>query len=58
MKEIIDALKLQNAYEFVKDSNGINTNIGDAGNKLSGGQKQRLSIARAVFKKSTNNDFG
>jgi subfamily B ATP-binding cassette protein MsbA len=30
--------------------NGIETNIGDAGNKLSGGQKQRLSIARAVLK--------
>ena len=49
--EIIDALKVANAYEFVKDlPNGINTNIGDAGNKLSGGQKQRLNIARAVLK--------
>jgi len=50
-EEIIDALKVANAYEFVKDlPNGIETNIGDAGNKLSGGQKQRLSIARAVLK--------
>lgn len=49
--EIIDALKVANAYEFVKDlPNGIETNIGDAGGKLSGGQKQRLSIARAVLK--------
>lgn len=49
--EIIEALKVANAYEFVKDlPNGINTNIGDAGNKLSGGQKQRLNIARAVLK--------
>ena len=49
--EIIAALKIANAYEFVKDlPNGINTNIGDAGGKLSGGQKQRLSIARAVLK--------
>ena len=49
--DIIDALKIANAYEFVKDlPNGIYTNIGDAGNKLSGGQKQRLSIARAVMK--------
>ncbi len=49
--EIIEALKIANAYEFVKDlPNGINTNIGDAGGKLSGGQKQRLSIARAVLK--------
>ena len=50
-EEIIEALKIANAYEFVKDlPNGINTNIGDAGNKLSGGQKQRLNIARAVLK--------
>ena len=50
-EEIIQALKTANAYEFVKDlPEGINTNIGDSGNKLSGGQKQRLSIARAVLK--------
>ena len=49
--EIIEALKVANAWEFVKDlPDGINTNIGDAGGKLSGGQKQRLSIARAVLK--------
>jgi subfamily B ATP-binding cassette protein MsbA len=50
-EEIIEALKIANAYEFVSTlPNGINTNIGDAGGKLSGGQKQRLSIARAVLK--------
>ena len=50
-EEIIEALKVANAYEFVNDlPNGIYTNIGDAGNKLSGGQKQRLNIARAVLK--------
>ncbi len=50
-EEIIEALKIANAYEFVKDlPEGIHTNIGDSGNKLSGGQKQRLSIARAVLK--------
>jgi len=50
-EEIIAALKIANAYEFVKDlPEGINTNVGDSGNKLSGGQKQRLSIARAVLK--------
>jgi len=49
--EIIDALKIANAWEFVKELPlGINTNIGDSGNKLSGGQKQRISIARAVLK--------
>ncbi len=50
-EEIIEALKIANASEFVENlPNGIHTNIGDAGNKLSGGQKQRLSIARAVLK--------
>jgi len=49
--EIIDALKIANAWEFVKDlPKQLDTNIGDSGNKLSGGQKQRLSIARAVLK--------
>lgn len=50
-EEIIEALKIANAFEFVNDlPDGIHTNIGDSGNKLSGGQKQRLSIARAVLK--------
>jgi subfamily B ATP-binding cassette protein MsbA len=50
-EEIIEALKIANAYEFVSELPlGIHTNIGDSGNKLSGGQKQRLSIARAVLK--------
>jgi subfamily B ATP-binding cassette protein MsbA len=49
--EIIEALKIANAFEFVNElPKGIYTNIGDSGNKLSGGQKQRLSIARAVLK--------
>ncbi len=48
---MINALKIANAWEFVSQlPNGIETNVGDAGNKLSGGQKQRLSIARAVLK--------
>ena len=50
-KDVIEALKIANAWEFVKElPEGIETNIGDSGNKLSGGQKQRLSIARAVLK--------
>jgi subfamily B ATP-binding cassette protein MsbA len=50
-EEVIEALKIANAWEFVKElPEGINTNIGDAGSKISGGQKQRLNIARAVLK--------
>lgn len=50
-EEIIEALKIANAWEFVENLPlQLDTNIGDSGNKLSGGQKQRLSIARAVLK--------
>ena len=50
-QELIEALEVANAYEFVTALPlGLDTNIGDSGNKLSGGQKQRLSIARAVLK--------
>lgn len=49
--DIVDALKVANAWEFVKNLDGVlEYNIGDSGTKLSGGQKQRLSIARAVLK--------
>jgi subfamily B ATP-binding cassette protein MsbA len=50
-EDILEALKIANAWEFVKDlPEGMDTNVGDAGNNFSGGQKQRLSIARAVIK--------
>jgi len=50
-EEIINALKVANAFDFVSNlPKGLQTNIGDGGGKLSGGQKQRLSIARAVLK--------
>jgi len=50
-EEVINALKIANAWEFVKDlEQGIYHNVGDSGNKLSGGQKQGISIARAVLK--------
>jgi ATP-binding cassette subfamily B protein len=50
-KEVIDALKKANAYEFVKKlPKGIDSEIGERGVKLSGGQKQRIQIARAILK--------
>ena len=49
--ELENALQIANAYSFINQlPHGIDTVIGDAGNKLSGGQKQRLAIARAVLK--------
>jgi ATP-binding cassette, subfamily B, bacterial len=52
-KEIIGALKLANAYEFVKElPQGIDSEVGERGVRLSGGQKQRIQIARAILKNS------
>ena len=50
-EEVMEASKIANAHEFIKDlPQQYDNNIGDSGNTLSGGQKQRLSIARAVLK--------
>jgi ABC-type multidrug transport system fused ATPase/permease subunit len=44
------ALNDSNLSNLIKDfEDGLNTVIGDRGNKISGGQKQRISIARALY---------
>ena len=49
--QVIEAVKLANAYEFILNTeNGFDTIIGDRGTKLSGGQRQRLTLARAILK--------
>lgn len=51
--EIIEALKLACAYDFVsKLKGGINSEIKERGGGFSEGQAQRLSIARALLRKS------
>lgn len=50
-REIIEAVKLAGAYEFIKSlPHGFDTYVGERGVKLSGGQKQRISIARVFLK--------
>ena len=48
-EEIIKALKLAQAYEFVSKKEGVlDYEIEQEGKNLSGGQRQRLAIARAM----------
>lgn len=52
-EEIINALKMSCAYDFVKKlPDTINSPLKERGGGLSEGQSQRLSIARALLRKS------
>ena len=48
MQEAIKVSKLNNFVN--KLPNGLNTDLGEFGNKISGGQKQRIGIARAIYR--------
>jgi len=49
--KVAEAIAAANLSEMIRDlPDGIDTVIGDNGNRLSGGQRQRLAIARAVYK--------
>ena len=51
-EEVIRALEIASAYDFVADKDGQeNAYVARGGANYSGGQKQRLSIARALYKK-------
>ena len=44
------ALKNSKLEEFIKNlENGIETKIGEFGDRISGGQRQRIAIARALY---------
>ncbi len=50
-EDLNTVVEMANLNEFVKDlPNGLNTEVGEHGDKLSGGQKQRVTIARALIR--------
>lgn len=51
-EEIDHALKLSGADSFINElENGLDSHVGENGNRLSGGQRQRIAIARALIQK-------
>ena len=51
-QEVMEVLNAVGLDDLVKDLPwGLNTHLGEHGDKLSGGQRQRMSIARALLRK-------
>ena len=46
--EVLEQVNLKDWAQSLE--NGLETNLGEFGNRLSGGQKQRIGIARALYK--------
>jgi len=52
-KSLEKVIKLAKLTDFIKNTdNGLDTHLGELGDKISGGQKQRIGIARALYKNS------
>ncbi len=50
-EDVKRVVSLANVDEFLPElPNGIDTNVGERGDKLSGGQRQRVTIARALIR--------
>ena len=50
-EQLNKVVEMANLNEFIKDlPNGLDSDIGEHGDKLSGGQKQRITIARALIR--------
>lgn len=48
-KEMDEALKKVNLYDFIYENRGLDTELEERGSNLSGGQAQRLALARALL---------
>ncbi len=49
-EEVINACKLVDAYDFIMEfKDGLDTEVGEGGNRLSHGQKQLVSFARSII---------
>jgi subfamily B ATP-binding cassette protein MsbA len=52
-EEVLEALNAAQALSFInKLPEGLETSVGDRGQRLSGGERQRISIARAILRNS------
>ncbi len=50
-EQLAKVVEMANLNEFLKDlPNGIDSQVGEHGDKLSGGQRQRITIARALIR--------
>ncbi len=50
-EEMIDCLKKAQAWDFVSEKGGLDSEVQQNGKNFSGGQRQRLTIARALVRK-------
>lgn len=48
-RQMEQALKDANIYDFLMEENGLDTRIAEQGLNLSGGQRQRIALARALL---------
>jgi len=50
VSDVMKAVALANANDFIKSTSDLTFELGEGGSGLSGGQKQRVTIARALYR--------